>query len=354
MINSITIQNILSHKKTHLEFSPGVTMLIGPSGAGKSAILNTLNWIFTLRPSGDEHRSWNGGKMIGSVELDTGEIISLEKDKQSIFKLTDKQKQTKTFKAFGQNVPQDIKEILNIDPKINIQKQLDKKAPMFLLSEPPGDVAKFFNKVAGLYKIDETQAKGKSDVRETEQEIKNLKSQIENKRLELEKYKGLGPLHTKVLKARKIENLVTKMGRLKDELKSLLFKIQNIKDDLYIMEKKTEIKDKVNHAINQFKNIKETEFDKFKISTLLNDIDATEYEVELMTKKQKILPKINTGINLFKIIDELKDEKTNIRTLFENGIKRTERIIDEKEIKLKEQKEWFNNNFPDECPLCGR
>ena len=352
MINSLSIQNILSHKKTHLEFSPGLNVLVGPSGSGKSAILNTLNWVFTLRPSGDEHRSWNGGKMQGSVELDSGEIITLEKDKQNVFKLINTEE--KVFKAFGQNPPPEIQNILNIDPKINIQKQLDKNAPMFLLSEPPGDIAKFFNKVAGLYKIDETQAKGKADVRETEQEIKHIKSQIENKHLELEKYQGLGALHTKILKARKIEDLVTKNERLYDKLQSLLFKIKNIIDDLSILEKKIKIKDKINYVINRIKDLKDKKLEKFKINTLLNNINATEYEIELKQKKQKIIPNLDIGIGIYKNINFLTKQKTNIKTLLENGILKTKLIIDEKEIDLEEKKELFHNNFPDQCPLCGR
>ena len=44
MIKSVEFQNFQSHKKTILEFVPGVNIIVGLSDAGKSAVMRAIKW----------------------------------------------------------------------------------------------------------------------------------------------------------------------------------------------------------------------------------------------------------------------------------------------------------------------
>jgi exonuclease SbcC len=79
-----------------------------------------------------------------------------------------------TFKAFGTSVPQELQDYFNFS-EVNLQSQLD--AP-FLLSDTPGQVASFFNTVAGLSKIDTSTANINSAIRQLTSDI-NYKEEQE-------------------------------------------------------------------------------------------------------------------------------------------------------------------------------
>ena len=61
MIQTGVIRNFQSHKKSILNLSKGVNVIVGKTDSGKSAIIRALRWLFTNTPSGDAFRSWDGG-----------------------------------------------------------------------------------------------------------------------------------------------------------------------------------------------------------------------------------------------------------------------------------------------------
>ncbi|MFN4046651.1 MAG: AAA family ATPase, partial [Acidilobaceae archaeon] len=42
IIREVTIENILSHERSHIEFTRGVNVIVGPNGSGKSAIIDSI------------------------------------------------------------------------------------------------------------------------------------------------------------------------------------------------------------------------------------------------------------------------------------------------------------------------
>src|SRR5574340_1135976 len=44
MLQSVEIENFLSHVKTKLEFGNGVTVFVGPNGAGKSSVIDAITF----------------------------------------------------------------------------------------------------------------------------------------------------------------------------------------------------------------------------------------------------------------------------------------------------------------------
>lgn len=352
MLESLFIQNVLSHNKTKLEFSPGVNIFVGPSGSGKSAIMQSLNWLFTLRPNGDEHRSWNNGIMKVKVKFQEGNVLKLIKDKQSMYAL-----QTKTgkqvFKGFGQKIPENIQQIINIDSKINIQRQLERGVPIFLISESPGDVAKFFNRVAGLDKIDLVQGIGKLSLKETQKEVESLKEQIKEKEQELDDYGDLRCIYQKSVKAYEIENLQVKNEQKKDKINSILDKINELKKLNKILQRKTTIKDKISDVLDKFNNIRKWKENRNKLEVIQKDIICCESNIQTTKRKKEILPKVKMVLKLIEKIKNLKEYKTNI-ILKQNNIKCDEQSIKYTENEINKKAKIFHDNFPKQCPLCGR
>lgn len=122
MIKSIEIKNYQSHKETKLDFSPGVNVIVGATDSGKSAIIKALRWVITNRPTGDSFRSsWGGDTKVSVVTdglgLDT--FTRAKTDKGNLYKLNDLE-----FKAFGSDVPEEIKMALDMN-HINVQTQFE-------------------------------------------------------------------------------------------------------------------------------------------------------------------------------------------------------------------------------------
>ena len=170
MITSIKIDNFQSHKTTELSLSRGVNVIIGPSDAGKSAILRALIWNLFNRPLGDEFRShWNKDT---SVQIEFNDHnITRSKIKTTNHYIVDGQ----SLKAFGQEVPVEVLDAHNLDRTLNIQTQID---PFFLLQSSPGEVAKYFNQIAGLESIDKLNKNLSSHHRRIRQDIGSINNHL--------------------------------------------------------------------------------------------------------------------------------------------------------------------------------
>jgi len=188
LISSLSLRHFQSHKKTDIEFSPGVNVIIGSSNSGKTSILRALYWAVYNRPSGLSFVShWNRDKKdtpikptrVSAINDSTiiSRIRSQELNGYEIGTEGDEQK----LEAIGMDVPDVIQKAFNLDA-VNIQRQMD--AP-FLLSESAADVARFFNGIIRLDLIDRVLGKAESKRRENnkekirlEQEQKTVASEI--------------------------------------------------------------------------------------------------------------------------------------------------------------------------------
>ena len=118
MINSLTISNFQSHKKTGLEFDKGINVIIGPSDSGKTAILRALNWVVNNKPAGDAFRSNWGGDTRAQLQIEDinkSQIQRYKGGKGNLYLWDEKASTilTSQFNSFGQDVPEEIKELLN-------------------------------------------------------------------------------------------------------------------------------------------------------------------------------------------------------------------------------------------------
>lgn len=235
MIKSIQISNFQSHKDTTLKFSKGVNVIQGRSDSGKTAILRALNWLINNKPAGDAFRSTWGG--LTKVQIKTTEHFirrwkeGTAKNGYSVSKMGWDEKdgpEYQDFKAFGQGVPEEISEALNMLP-INFQSQLD---PPFLLSDSPGEVARVLNEVASLDVIDSSLSNVAAKVRSNANEKREAEGRTLELEEELESYKGLDELDGYLTGLEQLERQAIEASSRKSELAILIGRIEEAQEEL--------------------------------------------------------------------------------------------------------------------------
>lgn len=178
MFKEVEINNFQSHRKTRLNLSEGINLFTGNSDCGKSAIMRALLWTITNRPSGDSFVSNAIKDSKGKVKGETSVTIDgVARIKGKDFNGYDVE--GIKYEALRTDVPADISDKLNIKD-VNIQRQLD--GP-FMLSNTPGENAKYINSLVNLEVIDEANYWVASKARESKTEFKFLSESVE----ELEK-----------------------------------------------------------------------------------------------------------------------------------------------------------------------
>jgi exonuclease SbcC len=302
MINKITLKNFKSHKKSELNLSPGINIIVGKSDNGKTAILKGLKWVKDNRPGGNAFISDWIKEEKDKIIKEKQASISIVKNNSSLFRYKTNEKNGynldgQNYLAVKTDVPESVQKFLNLTG-INYQSQFD--GP-FLLNETPGGVAKYLNELVKLDEIDQylfaiesKRRKSLKDKREIVEEIKILESDLEN-------LDWVGSAQKLLIEVEKIHNEIESMHQI----------IENLKNDI---------------------------IDYKKYITILNNI----IDINLIEKKLKKLKKYRNRIeDLLNYSRELSENIINYKKLSENI--NNYNIIIEKNTKL----------LPESCPLCG-
>lgn len=167
MLQYIHLKNLQIHKDTILELSPGVNVIIGKSRSGKTAILRAIRKVLENRPVQGIER-WihkHDPKDIIEIEIGTTDdhVVSWSGPKDQKYVVNGEE-----LKGFGQSVPPQVAEVLNIGD-INMADQHDRP---FLLFDSPGEVARTLNRVVHLDDIDTALANISSLKRQNDQEAR--------------------------------------------------------------------------------------------------------------------------------------------------------------------------------------
>ena len=158
-----------SHPDSEIELDGGLTVLLGTNDHGKSGFNRALTWVATNTPRGESMIPWTGLKQAWvEIEAD-GNTVKRQKGPGNTYTVNDV-----VLKAIGNSVPDEVLNALNID-SLNLQKQVDQ---YFILQQSPGDVAKQINAMAGIEESDMAIKRTNERIRETDKEIKALKSDI--------------------------------------------------------------------------------------------------------------------------------------------------------------------------------
>lgn len=169
-LEKIQIRNVGTNEKLDVALSPQVTTIVGKSYIGKSWLLRALRLVALNKPAGDSYINWDDDKNIAKVRLsiDGGKkVMRTRGHKQSVnsYKLSGKKK---PYTAFGNSVPKDIAELLNLS-EINFQGQHSTKENRipFWFCETAGEVSRQLNSIVNLELIDKTLANIDSKKRKT-------------------------------------------------------------------------------------------------------------------------------------------------------------------------------------------
>lgn len=350
-LSKLVLKNFLCYKKGVFHFSKGVNMFIGPSDHGKSAVIDALRKLITNRPMGSDFQSWWSNDTAIKGTFGNKTIIYQKKDKASYSIKNLETKKIIKLDAVGTTVPEQVSNILRIDPKLNIQRQLEKKSPIFLLCDSPGDIAKFLNEVADLGSIDTTLAAGKEDLKKDEKEKKAIDSLIKQKQKELKKFHYLEELKILVSGAEKIDKKIKLYSQQVESLEEYLHKISVYKKDISGIEEQLKIMPGVRKLLKKAKSIKQDADKLEKLSHGVTTIEKNKKELRMIQSKLLAKTEIRRGISLLSIIDQYESDIKKIKD-YSASIKQTQIKVISIKNKIKKVKIDFRNNYPNICPFC--
>ena len=347
MIEKLSIQNFQSHKNTELEFDAGLNVIVGATDSGKSAILRALNWLIYNKPSGNSFKSHWGGVTSVSAIIDNT-FISRIKDAQDSYIIKNPGKKQKELKAFGQNVPDVITRFLNLGD-VNIQKQLDNP---FLLTESPGKVSQFFNRIANLDKIDSSLSKINSEISKTKQLIKFNEESIDEKKEELLRYDNLHEiellykkLSRLVNKAEIIEKKIEKTLEIIDAISLIEFNIGELTADL-------SLEPLINELLDLYKTREKSVNALVSLNNILTSIRKVNAQIESYSEIINDDVEIYALQVLYQDKRKLNNDLVEINALLAKMDRLSKAIASEESELVTLEKKWHKIKGT-ECPICG-
>lgn len=307
MIKTLQIRNFQSHKKTDIVFDKGVNVIVGSSDSGKTAILRALRWVLWNKPTGDGFRSNWGGDTKVKININENIISRIKQNTSNFYFLNDLK-----FAAFGTNVPEEIIKAGNVT-EINLQQQLDSP---FLLSETPGNVAKHFNKIANIDKIDEVRTRVNREISRIETNLKVKNEKLADYQLELSTIPDLDVLEVELENLEQLELTRNSNNNLLFSLKQLKQSIEKtdilLQEYLPILNLEKEV-DCLLDLINQKQQIeKENRLLKIQIQTIV-ELTEKEQEIQTVILLEK---KVNDLLGLIEQKEKKENELKNLISLY--------------------------------------
>ena len=309
MIQELSIQNFQSHKNTRLLFDPGVNVIVGTTDSGKTAILRGLRLAINNKPSGQAYCSrWMGKGDTSKVVVTTmeGDVITRQEKPDKLYKLNETE-----FKAFGTEVPEEIKNVLNLG-EVNDQAQMNMP---FLISNSAGEVASHFNKVARLDKIDTATANINSWIRELTSDIKYKTNQ--KKELE-EKVKDFQYLEKFEVQVEVLEEMEAGKSTLFSNIKKVYSLISKMKEQDLLLEKEKEkikIEPLLNVIFSTISKKKELEQNRGKLHRCISQVQNTITELEEQQNVLLIEKPLIKIIDQKALLAKIESEEINLKKL---------------------------------------
>jgi len=342
MLEAITVKNFQGYKKAVVLFHEGVNVIVGESDHGKSAIFKALRWVIYNKPSGDDFISyWSDTGMSVKVRVD-GKSVTRGKGKENAYYI-DKEK----YLSFGIGVPEEVEKLFNM-ADVNIQNQLDTH---FLLSESPGEVARYFNKIVDLDIIDRSMRNIQKQLKNEQQGLLNSKSEKTSLEEDLKTYDWLMTAEDQL---RGMENLSRTISKTSTQIKDIdeligdidaLEKTREPLNKLISAQEEVAAMSKLSDSINKsYREINE-------ITNLIEEIQEIEDERLVFTKLSKAKPEIASLMALVKDIGLKRTECLELSNLI-STIKTVTNNIERIEKEKQQLQKDFIELMPDICPLC--
>lgn len=217
MIKKLTLKNFEVHRKSALEFVPGVNVIAGPSDHGKSSIVRALGLVLLNRPQGlsyvrNTEEDTKTKAVVGAM-FDDCEISRVRSKSDNYYTLNGQQ-----LKAMGAAVPDEVVRAARMN-ELNIQFQFSRKMQHYLLSLSSGEVARYLNVLLELDIIDETIKKVTSIASTADLEYKASLKKADELDNEIKKLEWLPDALGLLDEADKLESEITAHSEILQKIK---------------------------------------------------------------------------------------------------------------------------------------
>ena len=335
MLKRILIKDFQKHESLDIRLEP-VTVFVGSSDAGKSAILRAIEWVATNKPKGDAFIRSGADKSEVKVKVDS-HTVTRSKGKKNTYALDKKE-----FASFGQSVPEEIADFLNVDSELNFQGQ---HTSPFWFAETSGEVAKKLNAIANLEVIDKASAAVSSRLRKKSAEVSVLEQQVAHSMQEFEK----------VQEYPSIERQFSGIEALQEEVLTLVDGIGYLEELISNVETKSKRRKRLATIVNEFRDIEDVgtganaAATKFAaLSTIVRSIDTKLAMIPTDMPNLSRLEKVHESLGELK-----KTERALAQLLTE--LDRTSTTVDSAELAYAESlKELELMEEEEVCPMCGQ
>jgi exonuclease SbcC len=351
MIQSLKIVNFQSHKDTQLDFHPGVNVIVGASDCGKTAIIRALRWLIWNRPGGEAFRSTWGGDTKVDIELDNVRIIR-GKDKENWYGLFKRNKNEPILdetrlKAFGAGVPEPIQEILNMD-ETNIQQQLDSP---FLISNSPGEVSAYFNRIANLEQIDAGLKSTQQNIRSLTNKKQSDESRIEELQIELKQYEYLDKFEIDLEILEQAQAKLTSLYNSRWALETVLTEINHTNVEIDEVSTLPQHEEQVDSLLELHKKLKVALSDFKEVMDLTSTITVLHKDMAEIERKTALESDVDKILRMIIKRDYMLIEIEALSHLTEQ-IGDCENAEETIGLELRDLEETFHKEMPEICPLC--
>ena len=170
MLERIKIEGFQVHEKLDVVLDPQITTIVGETDAGKSSLIRAIRWLVLNKPRGEGFINFDMKQCFVRAKIDGTMFRRIKGGKANTYTLG----KDKVFKAFGNDVPPEIQDLLSISD-LNFQMQHD--AP-FWFSLSAAEVGRQLNKIVDLELIDRAATKLNGQVRSLRSEVNVIEKRL--------------------------------------------------------------------------------------------------------------------------------------------------------------------------------
>jgi exonuclease SbcC len=345
MLSRIHIQNFESHQDTEVEFLPGVNVVVGLSDAGKSALFRATNWVLFNRPSGDGFIRQGESTAQVEVELDGRHSVTRRKGKSVNSYHLDGQE----FKAFGNDVPEEIARVANLDRGTNVQGQVD---PLFLLQSSPGEVARHFNGVAGLDAIDTSLSNLQSWERASKKDLDRDQQQAKSLEDDLSRYEHLDDLGAQIQAAEELEGqLYEKRDRAK-KLRWVVEQIRASQERVRSLEEVTAWRPKLEEADRLYRQLREKYAPLSRLRKARKQYAEAQERVVALEDQAAWKPEVDAILSDLEVLKQKRETRKQWHKAAK-AVADVQGAVESTRGQLNELEEQWHREAPDTCPMCN-
>jgi DNA repair ATPase RecN len=347
MIKSIELKNIQSHEDTTLNLHSGINALRGESEQGKTAILRGLYWIVSNRPIGNVLLSHWARNDKGNVEKETSARLTVDQGFVERFKTKDENGyriEGRELTAIKTEVPNEIPEILNFSESA-IHRQMD--GP-FLLSQSPGEVARYLNRVLKMDVIDRLLSHVESEKRRVNSELKLREGDLKKVQEDLEGFEW-------VPKAERIMSRIEEMDERREAAEELAEDMDASVRKYCETSARFNRYDRMDQVDKDFERIGKLIAKKKELAETQTDMIYSCEKWERLTEQNRQYKKLDEAAETFA---ELEKHLVLWETVCSDKGVLLEALASFKDGKgkvkeLTEQIQELESQLPETCPLCG-